>query len=260
MGKMDRNTKGSEQDELRRVEDAILPAEQVKLHFENALKEQKRRERRQQFDRWINRGTIISLSLAVFGAAGALYTILPLKEFVPVFITIRADGTPVSTVQWADLPQEVRSNAVVNTAWTYVMDRESWSVANSGWAYQVVSAMSSPLVRDQFQAWYDPSNPKSPARMYKDGTTVSIDYKHWEPLCPQAGCASSEPEGYRFWFDRIETPPDAPPKPPVRFSATVRVQVNVPLPQDRMWQRWTFNAPQIQVTEYPGPRREGVAQ
>jgi hypothetical protein len=32
----------------------------------------------------------------------------------------------------------------------------------------------------------------------------------------------------------------------------------VPLPNDRQWQRWTFNAPLIQVTGYPGPQREGV--
>ena len=32
------------------------------------------------------------------------------------------------------------------------------------------------------------------------------------------------------------------------------------LPKDRIWQRWTFNAPLIQVVEYPGAQREGVTR
>ena len=46
----------------------------------------------------------------------------------------------------------------------------------------------------------------------------------------------------------------------LRYAVTVRIVRNVPLPKDRIWQRWTFNAPLIQVVEYPGAQREGVTR
>jgi hypothetical protein len=37
-------------------------------------------------------------------------------------------------------------------------------------------------------------------------------------------------------------------------------RANVLLPKGRIWQRWTFNAPLIQVVKYPGAQREGVTR
>lgn len=114
-------------------------------------------------------------------------------------------------------------------------------------------------VREQFQAWFRRENPDSPARIYRNGTTVEARYVNWAAVCPPEGC-DGPPPAYRFWFDRVEAPPGGPAKPPVRYAVTVRILRNVPLPKDRMWQRWTFNAPLIQVVEYPGAQREGVSR
>jgi len=46
----------------------------------------------------------------------------------------------------------------------------------------------------------------------------------------------------------------------VRYAATVKLRRNVPLPNDKQWQRWTENPALIQVTEYPGAVIEGVAK
>lgn len=97
-------------------------------------------------------------------------------------------------------------------------------------------------------------------RTYGEGT-VEVRYVNWAPVCKMGEEACAEaPPAYRIWFDRIETPKSSTPKPPVRYAVTVRIERNVPMPTDRLWQRWTFNAPQIQVIEYPGAQREGVSK
>jgi hypothetical protein len=80
------------------------------------------------------------------------------------------------------------------------------------------------------------------------------------PVCPPEDGCKGAPPAYRIWFDRVETSPAGTSKPPVRYAVTVRIVRNVPLPKDRLWQRWTFNAPLIQVVEYPGAQREGVTR
>ena len=86
------------------------------------------------------------------------------------------------------------------------------------------------------------------------------DTINWAPVCPpEEGCKGASP-AYRIWFDRVETAADGKSTPPVRYAATVAIKRNVEIPQDRVWQRWTFNAPQIQVIEYAGAQREGVTR
>lgn len=86
------------------------------------------------------------------------------------------------------------------------------------------------------------------------------DTINWAPVCPpEEGCKGASP-AYRIWFDRVETLPSGTSKPPVRYAVTVGIVRNVPLPKDRVWQRWTFNARLIQVVEYPSPQREGVTR
>jgi hypothetical protein len=258
MGKVSRIVPPAAASDLRGIEDIVLPAAQVREHFEAVRREHARRERRDRWQRRLNAGVIIGLAGVAAVEGGVILRLLPLKQWVPVFVSVRADGTAVSTVQWDELPDTARRDATVNTVWTYVMNRESWSEANAGWAYTVVSAMSAPPVREQYQQWIDPANPKSPQRLYGGAVSVEARFVRWEPVCPIAGCDDNAPAGYRIWFDRIETPRGRPPGPPVRYAAAVQIRRNVPLPNDRQWQRWTFNAPLIQVTGYPGPQREGV--
>ena len=83
----------------------------------------------------------------------------------------------------------------------------------------------------------------------------------WEPYRGLLTAISYQRDEIAFQSgDRVETLPNGTSKPPVRFAVTVRIVRNVPLPKDRIWQRWTFNAPLIQVVEYPGAQREGVTR
>ena len=236
-----------------------LVSDQERQRIMDDLQQEKRREdRRKRLKSLFSTATVVGLVTAVTLEAVAIIAMLPLQKVVPVIVYQKDDGTVTNYIEWSDLPAQVKNDTTVNVVWQYVQYRESWSKGNAPLAYEVVSAMSSPNVRDEYQGWIDPANQSSPQRLYGDGT-VQARYVNWSPVCPETGC-SGPPLSYRFWFDRIETKPGGQPGPAVRYAVTVRILRDVPLPADRMAWRWTFNAPMIQVVEYPGAQREGVAR
>jgi type IV secretory pathway component VirB8 len=172
----------------------IIPAAELKRLYQERRAEQAREKRRQRRNHLLSGGTIIVLVLAIGALATAIATMLPLEKLVPIIVYQRGDGTVVNTVEWASLPKDVQEDTTVNVVWNYVQQRESWSEGNAGWAWTVVSAMSAPSVRDAFQVWYRKENPESPARLYKDGTTVDARYVNWAPVCPpEDGCKGAPP-------------------------------------------------------------------
>jgi hypothetical protein len=242
------------------VNSIIIPADELARHYEERKREMARIKRRDRFRHLTSAATIAGLVFIAGAEAGVILSLLPLKEIIPITTHVRDDGTTATVVKWESLSKPVREDVTVNTVWNYVQQRESWSAANAGWAWTVVSALSAPRVRETFQNWYRAENPQSPAQIYKD-MTVEANFVRWEPICPvEKACIADGPPAYRVWFDRVETTPDGKKMPPVRYAATVGIKRNVELPQDRVWQRWTFNAPQIQVIEYPGAQREGVSK
>lgn len=235
----------------------ISPEERQRIMDD--LKQEKRREdRRKRLKQIFSTAVVVGLVTTVAAEATAIIAMLPLQKVIPVIVYQKDDGTVTNYIEWNDLPAQVKNDTTVNVVWQYVQYRESWSKGNAPLAYEVVSAMSSPNVRDEFQGWFNADNQNSPQRLYGDGT-VQARYVNWSPVCPETGCSGS-PSAYRFWFDRIETKPGSQPGPAVRYAVTVRIVRDVPLPADRAAWRWTFNAPMIQVVEYPGAQREGVAR
>jgi VirB8 protein len=235
----------------------ISPEERHRI-MEDEKKEKAREAARDRRKRLFSAGSVVILVTAVIGEAVAITTMLPLQKVIPLIVYQKDDGTVTNYIEWDDLPTHVKNDTTVNVVWQYVQYRESWSKGNAPLAYEVVSAMSSPTVRDEYQGWINSSNPNSPQRLYGDAT-VQARYVNWSPVCPESGC-SGPPPAYRFWFDRIETKPGDQPGPAVRYAITVRIARDVQLPPERMSWRWTFNAPLIQIVEYPGAQREGVSR
>ncbi len=236
----------------------ISRAELEQVTAERRL-ERARLKRRQ---RWQMGGLIMALNamcLMVLGQQLFIWVRPPQTTPEPIWIYQRDGGTVTNYAKWDALPDRVKNDDVVSVITTYVQLRESWSEGNAGYVWRTVSALSSPSVRAQFQFAYARDNPDSPARQYKDGTTVEARYANWTPACPVGGC-SGPPDAYRVWFDRYETAPGHEPQNTGRYAVTVRIKRNVPLPSDRLWERWTINAPLIQVVEYPTPQKEGVSR
>jgi type IV secretory pathway component VirB8 len=237
---------------------SLISAEERQRVMDDLKEEKKREVVRAHRKRLFSATSVVILVTAVIAEAVAITTMLPLQKVVPVVVYQRDDGTFTNYVEWKDLPAQVKNDTTVNVVWQYVQYRESWSRGNAPLAYDVVSALSSPNVRDEFQQWFNADNPTSPQRLYGDAT-VQTNYVNWEPVCPEDGC-SGPPPAYRFRFDRVETKPGGKPGPAVRYAVTVRILRDVPLPADRIGWRFTHNAPMIQVVEYPGAQREGVAR
>lgn len=212
--------------------------------------------------------------LRTTGLAGTVVALLGICALQSFFIVVRPpqdrihtqtqyardDGTVVGYADWSELPSKVKEDTTVNALWNYVQQRESWYGESAGrWAWRVVSAMSNDKTREAFQGWYDAANKDSPAQQYKDGTTVEARYVHWDYACQE--CAQEDRNAYRFWFDRYEWEPGAAAgRLKGRYAVTVTIRRNVALPPDRIWQRWTFNAPQVQVIGYTTPQREGITR
>ncbi|MCP3468662.1 type IV secretion system protein VirB8 [Bradyrhizobium sp. CCGUVB23] len=89
-------------------------------------------------------------------------TMVPLSKLVPVYLWVRPDGTIDSEVSVSRLPatQEV---AVVNASlWEYVRLRESYTADTAQYAYELVSNFSAPIVRHEYQEYFNYPNPNSP--------------------------------------------------------------------------------------------------
>ena len=196
---------------------------------------------------------------AAWGIAGAefciigclavgMVSVLPLIRVVPVFLNPHQDGSVDATPMLSALPPNQQEAVKLSALWQYVMLRESYSGPEAQYNYDVVSGMSSPDVRRQYQDWFNAPNPASPQ--------VQLGQKGTIRVSRISGGYVGDPKNntYRIAFWRVVTLPDSKPGLPVRFEATVQfAQVtSVPLAQ-----RITFNPGALIVTSYPGAEQEG---
>ncbi|MBO9136611.1 type IV secretion system protein VirB8 (plasmid) [Rhizobium sp. B230/85] len=103
--------------------------------------------------------------LAILGNVAQAVTIsvmVPLSRLVPVYLWVRPDGTMDSEVSVSQLPA-TQEQAVVNASlWEYVRLRESFTVDTAQYSYDLVSALSAPNVRQEYQQFFNYPNPASP--------------------------------------------------------------------------------------------------
>ena len=125
--------------------------------------ERARRARRSARLAW---GLFGAALLAVVAQSWSIAAMLPLKHLVPLYVWVRPDGTVDNATSMSDLPA-TQSAAVIRAAiWQYVRNREGYDFADARYRYDLVSLMSAPAVRDQYQHWFlAHTNPQSPQVM-----------------------------------------------------------------------------------------------
>lgn len=135
---------------------AALPVDDAQLagYFREVESFQANRTRTAR--RWGRVGwAVAGVSLAANLALGiALDSLLPLEKLVPAFITVHADGTTTTTMNFASLPAGERQAAIRAALWHYVRDRESYDFAAAQYRYDVTSLMSDPEVQQGYQSWF----------------------------------------------------------------------------------------------------------
>jgi len=236
----------------------FLTPEQRTARYEEVRKQHAREQRRgRRFDR--------AKTAAIVGLAGLCGWLgwnngrLAEKaaDTAVVYAVIRDDGTVTNSVRFSSLPAIDTRNTAINALWDYVQSRECYNATRSARDWYVVQAMSDARVGREFRDWYGLANKDSPQHVYGDhGIRVDCSFVSYAPL-------GSNGDRYEFRFDRWEVGPHGQTAP-VRYVATVRFRTGVysPDPQRGWIEKSTFNAPGVQVTEYPYVRAvpEGVAK
>ena len=233
-------------EEIAAAAEFIIPKDEFDRACQAAQRRRAREERRR---RWANLGRgalVFVLAGAVVAEGIALAALAPAVRVEPVFVYLRDDGTMISSRSWRDMPSGIRDLAIFNVLSEYVTLREGYSSGEAERAWNVVSALSTKIVREQFQRWYHRDNPESPQRRYGERSSVVVEVTDIQKEQDRAGA-------YRVYFNRTLRTPDSPGRPEP-MVATLRIQ-DVGNPAALPWaQRIRFNAPAIVVWEYPGAR------
>ncbi|EJC74957.1 type IV secretory pathway, component VirB8 [Rhizobium leguminosarum bv. trifolii WSM2012] len=108
---------------------------------------------------------VVIAAAAVFGNIAQAFTIatmFPLIRLVPIYLWVRPDGTVDSEVSVSRLPA-TQEQAVINASlWQYVHFREGYTADTAQYAYDLVSAFSTPSVRQEYQKYFNYPSPTSP--------------------------------------------------------------------------------------------------
>ena len=109
---------------------------------------------------------------------------MPLTRIVPVYLWVRPDGTVDDSVALSRLPP-TQSRAVINAAlWEYLRLREGYSYDTAQYGYDVVSAFSSPSVRDQYQQFFNYPNPESPQVIIGKRGSIAVAHISSSDIAP----------------------------------------------------------------------------
>lgn len=104
-------------------------------------------------------GVLLLINLA---QATAIFFMLPLARIVPVYLWVRPDGTIDSEVSMSRLPATHNEAVIDAMIWQYVRYREGYSADTARYAYDFVSELSAPDVRQRYQEYFNYPNPSSP--------------------------------------------------------------------------------------------------
>ena len=198
---------------------------------------------------------------AVIGCLGLAVARLADQYRVEVIHTYqRDDGTVTNSAAWSSLPDAVKVNSAINVLWQYVELWEGYSSGQAERAWNIVSALSTPEVRRDYQAYAGKDNPRAPRNVFGERDLVNVEFAGFTPVCTREPCNAETTDAYQFRFNRSERVAGVWSKPELRV-ATLRFRRLSDDARKRLpwWQVATFNNAGVVVWEYPGSKPEGVA-
>lgn len=191
---------------------------------------------------WGVAGWAVTLLLAY-----ALICTVPLIRVVPVFVTMRGDGSMDTKVMFSSLPTDTRVAGVQAALWQYVRQREGYSYHDRPYDYDVVSHMSASAIRASYQQWANSKDASNPAVKLLDKGFINVSIIDGAFVAHSADYSSGT---YRITFRRLIV--EEAVKEPLEqdFVVSVSYALTEALP---VIERITFNPSGIVVTEYPEP-------
>jgi type IV secretion system protein VirB8 len=192
-------------------------------------------------------------ALAVaFAEAIAITALLPLEKIIPVFLYLDKFGAAQTTTTVSELPADHRIAGMDALLWQYLANREHYAPSEADLSYTVVSAMSTEVVKQQYQKWVNPKlNSLSPASKLGAHGFIRV-YRINSAWLSHADDYTSGV--YQIHFCRLVAP-EGQAATAQRMVATLRYQLVDTIP---LWERLTINYAGMIITEYPGPETEGA--
>lgn len=227
----------------------MVPASAIERHYVETLSFQAERARA-ALHRARNYGRLAgALGAICFMEAAALYMAMPLKQVIPVFIDIHRDGVVDTSESMSTLPTSTRQAAIAAELWAYVRHREHYNFAEAAYDYDVVSGLSAPGVREDYQAAVNPKNPDAPVNKLGQKTTISLRRISgaWLTHSPDYTAGTYQIR-YAARVQEAEHPDTCQ-----RLSVLFSYQPVAAVPVE---QRVTYNPDGIVVTSYPRPEAE----
>jgi len=169
-----------------------------------------------------------------------------------VYGIIRGDGEIVNSARFTSLPVRDQTNVTINALWTYIQSRECYNETTAARDWHIVTSMSDRYIAKQFADWFEQQNKDSPQHVYGD--------KHVRIECALVSYAPLGPNRYMFRFNRSEVSQSGA-SDPVIYAVSLQYRTGIFSTDPRAWiDRATFNAPGVQITDYPSAARpEGAA-
>lgn len=181
-----------------------------------------------------------------------------------VYALIRGDGEVTSSTHYTELPvTAIEDQQIMNAAWTYVQARDCYGSSSPMRQFYIAQAMSDQAVGSQVKKQFSPTNPEAPQLRYGNHQIV-VQCELIDPPAPIGDRANNQ---YLFRFHRWEQGPMSQPDDlatsPI-YSVTLRFRTGVypDAKEDprRAWlDRSTFNAPGVQIVDYPGAKPDNAA-
>lgn len=247
-------------DEAEQAADIIIPKAVLRHEYEKTKARRGRQDATRR--RWENGKTAVIVGqFAVIGCLGLAAAHLADQYRIEVIHTYqRDDGTVTNTASWSSLPDAVKANSAINVLWQYVSLWESYSSGEAERSWNIISALSTPDVRRDYQAFAGKDNPKSPRNVFGERDLVDVEFVSLTPVCTTDPCNAETTDAYQYRFNRRERIAGVWSRPELRV-ATLRFRRLSDAARKRLpwWQVATFNNAGVQVWEYPGSKPEGVA-
>ncbi len=177
-----------------------------------------------------------------------------------VYAAIQADGEIITSTHYSEVaPAAKQEEAVQNALWTYVQARDCYGSSSFlRQAYQA-QAMSDERVGRQVRAAFILANPLAPQHVYGEHN-ITVQCELVDPPTPIGDDGNQYLFRFRRWEDDGRTT-SAAAATAVVYSVTVRYRTGIYPTDDkrRAWlDRTAFNAPGVQVNDYPGAKPENA--
>jgi hypothetical protein len=180
-----------------------------------------------------------------------------------VYAVLQSNGEFISSTHYADVvPAATQDQQIQNALWTYVQARDCYGSSSPLRQFYISQSMADDRIASQVRTQFNLKNPAAPQHVYGEHN-ITVQCELVDPPAPIGDRVNNQ---YLFRFRRWEETPGTTASDIAAapfYTVTARFRTGV-YPQDdpkRAWlDRVTFNAPGVQVIDYPGAQPEIAAK